>query len=299
MKIRLTPHLVTLTHEAALRSFWRKRALSSFLASSHISLPVWPPEETKRDYLSRLFDSLGRSDTGPVDIVRLARNLAEQATFPDLEGWEDSEHMIRAAKSAVADLRSYLSEQDEQVRSEQQREAARAKARESQDRIRASQQGLQSLEAKLNELAKEMGSPSAGRGFEKWFYDLMDFSEIIHRRRYRTEGREVDGAVTIGDTTYLVECKFTTGQTKPHDIDALRTKVENGADNTMGIFISMSGYTRIALDGASGKRTTLLLLDYTHLYRVLRGTSSFKDLVERIRRHASQTGKAYLPVDQF
>lgn len=300
MKTRLTPHLIGLTYEASLRSFWRKKALSSFLRGTDITgLPAWLPEESKRDYLTRVFEVLQRTDQGKVKILEVAQFLAEQSSFPDLEGWEDSTEKIATAKRAVAALRSYLTEQHVQLASEQQRQEARQKFREIQAQTRASQRTLQSLSDRLNDLAGELGTSSAGKDFEDWFYDLMDFSEITSRRPYKVDGREIDGSITIGDTTYLVECKFTTDQAGAPDIDIFRSKVENKADNTMGIFISISGYSSVATQEASRRKTPLLLLDHSHLYRVLGGSSSFKDMIERLRRHASQTGQAYLSVGSF
>jgi hypothetical protein len=300
MKTRLTPHLVDLTFDACLRSFWRKNALSTFLKRSEVAgLPAWLPDESKRDYLNRLFELLRSSDRGRGKILQLAQFLAEQTTFPDLQGWEDTTDKVDSAQASVAALKSYLHEQEESVASEQQRQAARERLRESQAKARESQQTLQSLSDRLGELSGDLGSSDAGHEFEDWFYALMQFSEITSRRPYKTKGREIDGSITIGDTTYLVECKFTTAQSGAPDIDVFRTKVEDKADNTMGIFVSISGFSSVAIDGASGKKTPLLLLDHGHLYRVLGGVSSFRDVVERVRRHSSQTGEAYLPANRF
>ncbi len=71
------------------------------------------------------------------------------------------------------------------------------------------------------------------------------------------------------------------------------------ADNTMGIMVSISGYSGVAISDASGNKSTLLLLDASHLYLFLSGVMSFSDTISRIRRHASQTGEAYLPVNKF
>ena len=46
-------------------------------------------------------------------------------------------------------------------------------------------------------------------------------------------------------------------------------------------------------------RGLLLLLDHGHVFHVLRGVMTFPDVVERIRRHASQTGEGYLSVAEF
>ena len=103
MKTRFTPHLVDLTFDAALRSFWRKNALSSFLTQSDISnLPSWLTDESKRDYLNRVFDHLRATDRGRTKILHLAQYLAEQNAFPDLHGWEDTAEKLDAAKRSVA-----------------------------------------------------------------------------------------------------------------------------------------------------------------------------------------------------
>jgi len=76
-------------------------------------------------------------------------------------------------------------------------------------------------------------------------------------------------------------------------------KVTSKADNTMGILVSISGYSSVAREEASGNKTPLLLLDHEHIYLVLGGMMGFADVIERIRRHASQTGEAYLSVSDF
>ena len=127
----------------------------------------------------------------------------------------------------------------------------------------------------------------------------MDFFEVTNRRPYTADGRQIDGSITVSGTTYLVELKFTRDQAGAQDIDSLLKKVHDKADNTMGIMVSMSGYSETAVSGASGPRTPLLLMDHQHIYLALSGVSSFSEIVDRIRRHASQTGEALLPPDRF
>lgn len=105
--------------------------------------------------------------------------------------------------------------------------------------------------------------------------------------------------MSIDGVNYVVELKFTSGQAKVTDIDSLKAKVGKMSDNTMGLFISMGGYTTNARSDASGSRTTLLLLDYSHISLSLDAGMPFDDVVRRIARHASQTGEAFLPTDRF
>jgi hypothetical protein len=76
-------------------------------------------------------------------------------------------------------------------------------------------------------------------------------------------------------------------------------KVLSRADNTMGIMVSMSGYSSVAIKEASRDKTPLLLLDYKHLYMLLTGSMRFTEMVSRVRRHSSQTTEAYLAIEDF
>ena len=66
------------------------------------------------------------------------------------------------------------------------------------------------------------------------------------------------------------------------------------ADNTMGVLFSISGFSSVAVTEASGAKSLILLFDHAHLYMLLHGTLTLEELVCRVRRHASQTGEAYL-----
>jgi hypothetical protein len=302
MKTRLTPYYTTLVYESCLKSFWRKKALSTFLRQCAIAeafVSSLGPEESKRDFLDRLFVELPRSDAGRAGILRMATFLMDQQSFPDLEGWEDSAEKIKAAHDAVSKLRIYHSRQQDDLQSEQEKLKSQQQFAKRQQEVTRSQQTLQKLNDRLNELGRSLGSQEAGYRFQEWFYDLLDFSEIPNRKPYVHGGRQIDGSLTVSGTTYLVELKFTGDQAAVTDIDTFHKKVTTKADNTMGIMVSISGYSAVALQEASGERTPLLLLDHGHIYLVLGGIMGLADVVDRIRRHASQTGEAYLSASDF
>ena len=62
-----------------------------------------------------------------------------------------------------------------------------------------------------------------------------------------------DGSLTLAGTTYLVELKFTTSQADATDIDTFFKKVTSKADNTIGVMVSISGYSSVAKNEASGE----------------------------------------------
>jgi hypothetical protein len=291
-----------LVYDACLKSFWRKIALARFLRQCGISesfLGGWASDESKRDFLDRLFAALPATENGRAGLLRISKLVMEQRSFPDLQNWEDSAQKIKDAHDAVTRLRIHHEKQEEVLHSEKASRRAREDFKERQDEITRSQKSLESLAASLNDLGQRLGSQEAGYAFQDWFYDLLDFSEVSNRKPYVHGGRQIDGSLTVSGTTYLVELKFTIDQAGAPDIDTFYKKVTTKADNTMGIMVSISGYSTVAMREASGDRTPLLLLDHGHLYLVLGGVMGLVDVIERIRRHASQTGEAYLAVGDF
>ena len=302
MVAKITPRLIELAYEAALKSYWRKQALRKFLHASHIAeshLATWGAEESKRNFLDRTFQKLQASDRGRGLIFKMARSLSEQSTFPDLRNWEDSKLKIADATKAVTELKQYLNTQDEELRSERAREEAKAHAREASKKVQRSLTDKSKLQNRLDALHSSVGTQQGGYDFQDWFYELLDYNEIQNRRPYTSERRQIDGSLTLDGTTYLVELKFTAKQADAADIDSLRAKVDDKADNTMGIMVSISGYSGVAIQGASGRQTKLLLLDAMHLYLFLSGSITFSEIIARIRRHASQTGECHLEAGKF
>jgi hypothetical protein len=100
MASTLPATLIELVYDALLKSFWRKEALKRFLRQSGIPdslIAEFDPQETKRQWLDRLFSKMQSSEKGRAAISEMAKALADQTRFPDLENWEDSAERIEAA----------------------------------------------------------------------------------------------------------------------------------------------------------------------------------------------------------
>lgn len=303
--MQITPNFVQLTADAVLKAFWRKSALRTFLKQHRISdgeLATWT-DESKRQYVTRLFDKLVSMRTGRGDqVVRLiAASVCEMEHFPDLEHWEDSPDKIRDAREAVARLRPLLT--DLRAKADAEAEAAERRQRAEKQRLAhlASEAGRNDLGTNLQQLLPILGTQEGGYAFERWVYDLFTFEELICRRPYvDPKGRQIDGSLTLDGTTFLLETKFTQKSIGSPDVDVLLSKVRTKADNTMALFVSFSGYNTGALQTATHDRTPLLLIDGGHLYNyVLQGTMSVADVVRRVWRHSAQTGQPYLAPNEF
>ncbi len=298
MPKKLAGSFINLVHEATLKSFWRRKTLWRFLRQQGIAesfLATWDVSESKRDVLDRLFMKLPDAPGGQKLILAMAQDLSAQDTFPDLVGWEDSTQLLQDARSAVAHLKSALARLNEEVVSERDRQESQARLQKLHEETAQSRSNLESLDSRLGKLASALGTQQAGYDFQDWFYELVAHFEVVYRRPYVIAGRQIDGSITVSGTTYLIETKFTRNQAAAEDIDSFFKKVTEKADNTMGVMVSISGYSAVAIAEASKPKTPLLLLDHGHLYLVLGGIATLPEVIERIRRHASQTSESYLP----
>jgi hypothetical protein len=291
-----------LVRDALLKSFWRKPTLRQFLLRHHVKesfLATWAADETKRELLDRLFPKLESTDAGQKVIKQIAVSLADQIAFPDLKGWEDEAKKQQTAEEAVAALKAYLAKAKEEETSQKEKEAIREAAQKQKEMRRQHGQSLDKLRDRLHALVPLQGTQQGGYDFQSWFYDLVEFYEVPCRRPYVSAGRQIDGTVTVEGTTYLVELKFTQEQSGATEIDSLLAKLANVADNTMGLMVSMAGYSSVAIDQASGKKTPLILMDYGHVIALLQGVWKLGELISRLRRHVSQTGEAYLAMSRL
>ncbi len=298
----LSPHLTDLIRDALLKSYWFKSDLKQFLIHMGVdkrTIAALSQDDSKRSWLDQLIPEMQKLPKGVGLLRKIAYALADQTSFPRLTGMEDSALRIEAARESVAALSSYLSRKKKEWEDERSAAQRRKSGAEARVAVQRSQVELGALKDRLDKLVLKLGSQEAGYEFQTWFYDLMDYFDVNRRKPYTSNGRQIDGSVTIDGTTYLVETKFTRDQSDATDIDSLMAKVVSKADNTMGIMVSVSGYSSVAINEASKAKSPLLLIEGTHLYHVLMGNMAFDALIGRIRRHSAQEGKAYLPVNEF
>ncbi len=138
----------------------------------------------------------------------MASFLKDQTSFPDLDGWDDYVEKIKAAQGAKENLRIFLSEEKAAFLDEEDAKKTKTRFEELRQQARVrSQVDLAKLDKRLTTLASSIGTQREGSDFQPWFYDLMDYFEIDSRRPYTTDGRQIDGSVTIDGRINLVELK--------------------------------------------------------------------------------------------
>ncbi|MGY0035083.1 hypothetical protein [Pedobacter sp. NJ-S-72] len=80
------------------------------------------------------------------------------------------------------------------------------------------------------------------------------------------------------------------------DLYAFGGKISGKLKNTLGLFISLNGYSKDATETGSTTLKSMILMDGQDLMQVLEGRISLSQLIFLKRRHASDTGEIYLKI---
>ena len=113
---------------------------------------------------------------------------------------------------------------------------------------------------------------------------------------FHVVGAQIDGSFDLDREVYLLEAKWTVTKVNEAALLVLRGKVEGKSQFTRGLFLSINGYTPDAVEAITrGKSPNFMMVDGSHLYRVLEGHMRLDALLRRLVRHLAETGAPYLP----
>ena len=84
-----------------------------------------------------------------------------------------------------------------------------------------------------------------GYGLEEIMNGLCEICKISVRRSFKRNkgGEQVDGAFELNGSYYLVECRWRKEKASGGDVDGLLAKVGRSGSQTLGIFVSMEGWS--------------------------------------------------------
>lgn len=143
------------------------------------------------------------------------------------------------------------------------------------------QRGYQ-LEVLLNELFK-----------------LADF-HVSESFRRNSGGEQIDGAFQFDGWYYLTECKWRAKQTTTSDIDALRGKLDRSGGQTMGMFISVRGWTsKVVKLMKQNSEKKVLLVNGEDIGAVLEGKISLAEMIQGKERALNWKGEPFVSVEQI
>jgi hypothetical protein len=135
-----------------------------------------------------------------------------------------------------------------------------------------------------------------GRRFERVLHAMLLAEGLEPRTSFRPEGEEIDGSFVLDTKVYLLEAKWHQDPLPASALYSFKGKIDGKLIGTVGVFISMSGFSEDAADALRfGKTVNLLLSDGDEITSCIRGSETFAHSLRTKLRAAAEEGLAYAP----
>jgi hypothetical protein len=135
-----------------------------------------------------------------------------------------------------------------------------------------------------------------GKEFEKVISDLLQSEGLEPRTSYRPSGEELDGSFVMGGKFFLLEAKWHKDTLPASAIYQFKAKVDGKLVGTLGVFISMSGYSKDTVEAVRlGKTLNIILFDGDDFEACVSEKTTFPKVLRAKLRRAAETGEIYFP----
>jgi Restriction endonuclease len=136
-----------------------------------------------------------------------------------------------------------------------------------------------------------------GREFEQILGGMLAEADLAPRIRFRPVGEEIDGSFIHRGRVLLLEAKWTQDPLPASSIYQFRGKVEGKLVGTIGVFISVGGFSPDAVNAlVAGKVINTILFDGDDIRAVVAGQVDFASALDQKLRAAAEIGTPYLPL---
>jgi hypothetical protein len=133
-----------------------------------------------------------------------------------------------------------------------------------------------------------------GYRFEQLLNAVLTRDGFDPRTSYKATGEQIDGSFVCDGRIFLLEAKWHSEEISASTIYQFKGKVEGKLVGTLGVFISMSGYTKECVDAlVLGKSLNVLLFDNQDMDFIVSGKGAFSKLLKLRLREAAETGSVY------
>lgn len=153
--------------------------------------------------------------------------------------------------------------------------------------------------ARLRELsgsAPALQKRQRGFDFERVLKRLLDADGLEPRASYKSKGEQIDGSFYLDGTFILLEAKWHAEPIPASTLYQFKGKVDGKLVGTLGVFISMSGYSEDAVDAlTAGKSLNLILFNKEDIDAAIAGNQGFKTILKVKLRKAAEEGLVYYP----
>ena len=300
---KINPLAIVALKDALSTIYWYKKDLKLFLTNTLTDQTVflyvdW--EDYKRNIVDKIINLMVKNTNKYYDdLINLMLCVADIEDFTHLKHLEDGKLKIQQAHDAVKKLRRLTVGFELRMKEEIKSEENKKRAQEQRDQQTAIRGELDGLRKAYCDLIVSNDPQRRGYELEKLFINIFTLFDLDPKASFKIVGEQIDGAFSFDNADYLFEAKWVNSPVQAKDLDSLTGKLQRKLDNTLGLFLSINGYSDEAVSAHSSGRRLLLLMDGADLMAVLETRIDLKELLLRKRRHASQTGNIYLKISEI
>ena len=302
MKQQISPAAIQALKEALTLVYWYKSDLRSFLSqclsdSTLLSRLDW--SGYKRNIVATLVGHLARhQDVYQLELIRLMSAVCQVTDFSHLRKLDDGINKARVAEVSVKALRAQLTGHQDIEEEAQKAEKRRGDAQARVIQVNAVRKRLEILNSDFRQLIESDRLQQRGYSLEKVIRGLFDLFDLDPKASFRIVGEQIDGAFSFEGTDYLLEAKWQRAPVAAKELDGLSGKLSRKLENTLGLFLSVNGFSVDAIETHASGRRLVILMDGSDLMAVLEGRIDLVRLLLRKRRHAAETGNIYLRINE-
>ena len=300
---KISANVLMALKNALSHIFWYKKDLKDYLYMSieHkevLSMVNW--SDYKRNIASQVVNILERNEqVVQGDLLNLIISVATFNDYSSMKRVDDAEKKIHDAKMAVSALfqltESFINYKEEEEIIRKRKQANKDKA-ESLNRVN---QILSELKEEFIGLSINNDNQKRGYALEKFLNGLFNLYNLDAKSSFKIVGEQIDGAFSLDKDEYLLEAKWRKEPTANADLYAFEGKINRRLDNTLGLFISINGFSEDAITAYSNGKKIMYLMDGMDLMAVSEQRIPLPDLLRRKKRAAVQTGNIYLKVSEI
>jgi hypothetical protein len=296
-------NIMTALKDAVINVFWKKKDVRSLfdrcgVASALVASQDWTAY--KINIVAPVIDALNQGTDGLGPLRQIIHETLQYTDGKQLMWLPDADKRCREAERSLEHLRLLVKDHDAAQRTKQEERQARH-----QEQVQA--KGGADFRRKLGEikdrfLAYHANQNRQQRGYalEEILYDAFLLFDLQPRGPFKRTGEQIDGAFVLDRDHFLLEAKW---QAKPvilNDLRDLDGAVGSSLDNTLGLFVSLNGFSEEALTGyLQGNRPRIVCMDGQDLMAVLDQTIELPDLILRKKDLAVQKRSIFIGVREI
>lgn len=284
--------------DALANIYWRKKEIRQFIEltmeNPYIVSTIDWQENPKYESVSQLIDRMAaRPDLYKNDLLKLFQETSNFNDFSHLKYWDTKGDLTKRAKESVTKLRAQTKGYFDAIEELNKAAERRIENLEKVKQTISFSEKLETLKKQFFEIASIDNAQQRGYKLEKLLNELFHLFDLLPKASFKITGEQIDGSFTFDNDDYILEAKWQKAQVNAGDLYKFGGKISGKLKNTLGLFISLDGYSPDCTETGSSVVKSMILMDGQDLMLVLDGRIRLNEIIFIKRRHASDTGEIY------